>query len=45
MAFGYVNSSQNLEGKDIEIEVEKIKYKGIIETKPLHDPNNKNIKL
>ena len=44
MAFGYVNSEQNLNGKDIEIEVEKIKYKAIIETKPLHDPDNKIIK-
>ena len=40
MAFGYVNSEQNLNGKDIEIEVEKTKYKAIIETKPLHDTDN-----
>ena len=44
IAFGYVNSEQNLNWKDIEIEVEKIKYKAIIETKPLHDPDNKIIK-
>ena len=44
MAFGYVHSAQNLNGKDIEIEVEKIKYKAIIETKPLHDPDNRIIK-
>jgi len=44
MAFGYVNSGQNLNGKDIEIEVEKTKYKAIIETKPLHDPDNRIIK-
>ena len=44
MAFGYVNSEQNLNGKDIEIEVEKIKYKAIIESKPLHDPDNRIIK-
>jgi glycine cleavage system aminomethyltransferase T len=44
MAFGYVKSEQNLNGKDIEIEVEKIKYKAIIETKPLHDPDNRIIK-
>ena len=44
MAFGYVNSEQNLNGKDIEIEVEKKKYKAIIESKPLHDPDNKIIK-
>jgi len=44
MAFGYVNSEQNLKGKDIEIEVEKTKYKAIIEAKPLHDPDNRIIK-
>ena len=44
MAFGYVNSEQILNGEDIEIEVEKIKYKAIIETKPLHDPDNRIIK-
>jgi len=44
MAFGYVNSELNLNRKDIEIEVEKTKYKAIIETKPLHDPDNRIIK-
>ena len=44
MAFGYVNSEQNLNGKDIEIEVEKTKYKAIIEAQPLHDPDNRIIK-
>ena len=44
MAFGYVNLGQNLNGKDIEIEVEKTKYKAIIESKPLHDPDNRIIK-
>ena len=44
MAFGYVNSGQNLNGKDIEIEVEKTKYKAIIESKPFHDPDNRIIK-
>jgi 4-methylaminobutanoate oxidase (formaldehyde-forming) len=44
MAFGYVNSLSNLNGKDIEIEVEKIKYKAIIEGKPLHDPDNSIIR-
>ncbi|PCH47279.1 MAG: sarcosine dehydrogenase [Pelagibacteraceae bacterium] len=44
MAFGYVNSEQNLNGRDIEIEVEKTKYKAIIESKPLHDPDNRIIK-
>ena len=45
MSFGYINSEENLEGEGIEIEVEKKKYKAIIESKPLHDPDNKNIKL
>ena len=44
MAFGYVNSGSNLNGKDIEIEVEKKKYKAFIETKPLHDPDNRIIR-
>jgi len=44
MAFGYINTDQNFDGKDIEIEVEKIKYKAIIEPKPLHDPDNRIIK-
>ena len=44
MAFGYVNSELNLNRKDIEIEEEKTKYKAIIETKPLHDPDNRIIK-
>jgi len=45
MAFGYVNSEINLNKKDIAIEVEKKKYKAILETKPLHDPENKIIKF
>ena len=45
MSFGYIESGYSLEGKDIEIEVEKKKYKAIIEIKSLHDPHNKNIKL
>ena len=44
ISFGYVNSGQNLNGKDIEIEVEKTKYKAIIEAKPLHDSDNRIIK-
>ena len=44
MVFGYVNSGSNLNGKDVEIEVEKTKYKAIIEVKPLHDPDNRIIK-
>ena len=45
MSFGYIKSEYSLEEKDIEIEVEKKRYKAIIETKPLHDPSNINIKL
>ena len=44
MAFGYVNSLSKLNGKDIEIEVEKTKYKAIVEAKPLHDPDNSIIR-
>jgi len=44
MAFGYVNSGSNLNGKNIEIEVEKTKYRAVIEDQPLHDSNNKIIK-
>ena len=44
IAFGYVSSDHKLDEGDIEIEVEKIKYKAIIETKPLHDSDNKIIK-
>ena len=45
MAFGYINNISKDECKNIEVEVEKIKYKAILETKPLHDSENKNIKL
>ena len=45
MSFGYIKSEYSLEEKDIEIEVEKKRYKAIIETIPLHDPHNINIKL
>ena len=45
MAFGYINSDNDQKKKNIEIEVEKVRYSAIIESKPLHDPNNKNIKL
>ena len=37
-------SNQKIDSKNLEIEVEKIKYKAIIEKKPLHDPDNKIIK-
>jgi 4-methylaminobutanoate oxidase (formaldehyde-forming) len=45
MAFGYIDSNKILNRENIEIEIEKMRYKVIIESKPLHDPNNKNIKL
>ncbi len=44
MAFGYINTDQKIDSENLEIEVEKIKYKAIIERKPLHDPDNKIIK-
>ena len=44
MAFGYIYSEENLNAKDIEIEVEKTKYKANIEAKAFHDPDNKIIK-
>jgi len=44
MAFAYVSTGQKIDGGDIEIEVEKTKYKAVIEAKPLHDPDNKIIK-
>ncbi len=40
IAFGYVKTNVNFEQKNIAIEVEKKMYEAIIETKPLHDPNN-----
>ncbi len=43
-AFGYVTTEENLEKKNIEIEVEKKKYEAIIELKPLHDSDNKIMK-
>ncbi|MDC6465172.1 FAD-dependent oxidoreductase [Pelagibacteraceae bacterium] len=43
-AFGYVTTEENLEKSDIEIEIEKKKYKAIIELKPLHDFDNKIMK-
>jgi len=44
MAFGYIDSTSNVDKNDIEIEVEKKKYKATIELKPLHDPDNRIIK-
>ena len=48
IAFGYIKSEidlQNIEKKKLEIEFEKIKYDVSIEEKPLHDPENINIKM
>ena len=47
MAFGYIESKIDKDiAKDnfFEIEVEKIKYKAHLQTKPLHDPENSLIK-
>tara|TARA_B100001123_G_C14905199_1_gene865477 strand:- start:354 stop:785 length:432 start_codon:yes stop_codon:yes gene_type:complete len=44
IVFGYVSTDQKMDGGDLEIEVEKIKYKAVIEEKPLHDPDNIIIK-
>jgi len=43
LAFGYVTSDSSLALNNIEIEVEKKKYKAELLTKPLHDPDNKNM--
>ena len=45
MAFGYISSNIDIKEKNVEIEVEKMRHKATILSKPLHDPNNKNIKL
>ena len=39
-----IELDQKIDSKNLEIEVEKIKYKAVIEKKPLHDPDNKIIK-
>ena len=44
IAFGYISSNVNIKDKKLEIEVEKKRYKAIIEIKPLHDPENKIMK-
>ena len=45
IVFGYINSKANLDKGIIEIEVEKTRYVAITEHKPLHDSNNKLIKI
>ncbi len=44
ISFGYINTSSDLSLENLEIEVEKIKYKVNLEKKPLHDPENKLLK-
>jgi len=44
MAFAYINIAEKLDTKNLEIEVEKKKYKIIIEDKPFHDSENKFMK-
>ena len=44
ISFGYVKGDIDISNKDIEIEVEKEKYKAVLEARPLHDPENKSIK-
>ena len=44
IAFGYIDPEVQLNDKSIEIEVEKKRYKAVIEHKPLHDPDNIIIK-
>ena len=44
MIFGYIKAEIILDSENIEIEVEKIKYKALIEANPLHDPDNKILK-
>ena len=47
MSFGYLNlltPIEELAKKTFFIEVEKKKYEAILQTRPLHDPENKIIK-
>ena len=44
IAFAYIENKKNIFSKDLEIEVEKKKYKVILEDIPLHDPENKIMK-
>ena len=44
MAFAYINILEKLDTRSLEIEVEKKKYKIILEDKPFHDPDNKIMK-
>ena len=44
IVFGYINNSKEIDDTNLEIEVEKKKYKIILENKPLHDADNKIMK-
>ena len=44
IAFAYIDTSKTLDNTNLEIEVEKKKYKINLEDKPLHDSDNKIIK-
>ena len=44
MSFGYINlgyKTEELSKKTFFIEVEKKKHEAILQTRPLHDPENK----
>ena len=45
IAFGYIDDNKNINNEELEIEVEKKRYKVILEPKPLHDPENNIMKL
>jgi 4-methylaminobutanoate oxidase (formaldehyde-forming) len=44
IAFAYIENKMEIFKQNLEIEVEKKKYKVILESTPLHDPENKTIK-
>ena len=44
IAFAYIDTSKTVDNTKLEIEIEKKKYKIKLETKPLHDSDNKIMK-
>ena len=44
IAFAYIDTSKIVDNTKLEIEIEKKKYKIKLETKPLHDSDNKIMK-
>ena len=44
IVFGYINNNKNINNEKLEIEVEKERFKAILEPRPLHDPENKIMK-